>query len=103
VCTLLPLTIAFNLKSRVWSTIYVTSDVFFLFDIISIFFTSIAETEDLDEIIDSKTIAITYLRGWFFVDVLAILPIEQIIMFFENEKPNSSSVNFNVLFRAPRM
>lgn len=35
VCTLLPLTIAFNLKQHVWHAIYLGSDVFFLLDMVS--------------------------------------------------------------------
>lgn len=37
---------------------------------------SLPETDERDEIVDSKTIAISYLKGWFTVDVMAILPIE---------------------------
>ena len=35
-------------------------------------------TDEEDEITDRKVIAASYLRGWFFVDVMAIFPFDLI-------------------------
>ena len=50
-------------------------DIFFLIDIFFSFNTSLTD-EDFQSIEDRKIIAFVYLRGWFIVDVLAILPFE---------------------------
>ena len=104
---MMPFTIAFNMKWKFtdkldgFALIYGFTDVMFLVDIVSIFFTSIPETEERDEITHRKTIATRYLRGWFAVDVTAILPIDWFISYFENKMGGSKGAN--VLFRAPRV
>jgi hypothetical protein len=50
-------------------------DLFFLFDIIFSFMTAYTD-EDFITIDDRKTITIGYLKGWFLVDVMAIIPFE---------------------------
>ena len=86
---MMPLTIAFNMKWKVdggwdvYGLIYGFTDIMFLVDIISIFFTSIPEDEEHDEITHRKTIAIRYVKGWLMVDVVAILPIDWLISHFE--------------------
>ena len=62
-------------------------DVFFLLDIF-INFLSAYEDEHFNIIDDHKTIACTYLQGWFMVDVLAILPFDLIFSSIDN-KANS--------------
>lgn len=52
-------------------------DLIFLLDIFVIFF-SAYEDEDLKIQDDRKSIAKNYLKGWFCIDVAAILPIETI-------------------------
>jgi hypothetical protein len=78
VCTITPLHIAFNTKSQGWCIAYVSFDFIFMIDIVVIFFTSLPATDEEDEITDRKVIAASYLRGWFFVDVMAIFPFDLI-------------------------
>jgi len=52
-------------------------DLFFLVDIIFNFFFAFHDNDY--EMIDSKKkIARTYLKGWFIVDILAIIPFDKI-------------------------
>ena len=50
-------------------------DIMFLIDIFIIFFSAI-QTEELEIIHDRKEIAVSYLTGWFTIDLIAILPFE---------------------------
>lgn len=50
-------------------------DAFFLIDIFVIFNTAIQD-EDLDIIRDRSVISSTYLRSWFIVDFIAIIPFD---------------------------
>ena len=59
-----------------WTTINNVIDSLFGLDIIFCFFTTI-EDEDDELIIDKKVIAITYLKSWFFIDLLSILPVSE--------------------------
>lgn len=48
-------------------------DVLFLIDMFVVFCTALT-TDDFETIDDHKTIAITYLQGWFWIDLIAIMP-----------------------------
>ena len=50
-------------------------DVCFLLDIIIIFNKTIFD-ENFQIVTDRKIIAAQYIKGWFFVDVLAIIPFD---------------------------
>ena len=56
---------------------YMIDGLFFL-DIIAIFNT-VYYDNDITMVDDRKLIAINYIKGWFFVDVLAIMPIDIIL------------------------
>ena len=87
ICTVTPLHIAFNIRTRGWCIAYFIFDSFFMIDIFVIFFTSLPETDERDEITDRKEIAINYLSGWFFVDIMAIFPFDLMAaMFFGDFK-----------------
>jgi hypothetical protein len=58
----------------IWCSVFFTIDFLFLIDVILSFFTSIPETEKKDEITDKKKIAFRYLKGWFAIDILSIMP-----------------------------
>ena len=51
-------------------------DIVFLIDIIMTFFTSYQNEDETHEFTDLKSIAIRYLKTWFFVDLISILPLE---------------------------
>lgn len=53
-------------------------DLLFLIDVIVIFNTAYYD-EDVDLIDSRKTIAKMYLKGWFTVDMLAIIPFDTIL------------------------
>lgn len=76
VCTITPLHVAFNYTSYNWCIAYYLFDFNFLIDVIVIFFTTLPETDELEEIVDRKAIALAYIKGWFLVDVMAIFPFD---------------------------
>ena len=61
-----------------WTTINYIVDFLFFLDILLIFNTAIIN-EDGQIIEDRTYIAKTYLKGWFFIDFVAILPFELMI------------------------
>ena len=81
-----------------------TIDILFSIDILVIFNTAfqneILEVED-----DRCTIACNYLKGWFMIDLLAVIPFETLIDFFlQSEHSNhSDSVDYNRFIRISRM
>lgn len=82
-CIITPLSIAFAEDSKEgegynWSGMAITEFFFdfnFLVDIV-INFVSCYYHNEVDLIDDPKIIACTYLKGWFFVDFVSILPID---------------------------
>lgn len=78
-CILSPVFIAFESDSDgnkvVWKIVNSTIDIFFLVDIFVIFFSAYYD-EDFRIIEDRKIIAIGYLKGWFTIDCLSIVPFD---------------------------
>jgi hypothetical protein len=68
-------------------------DALFLIDILVIFNSAFYD-EDVELIDDRKDIAISYIQGWFIVDLLAIIPFDQII---------NSGGDYNQLARVARV
>lgn len=66
-----------------WFVFYTICDTFFLIDLILTFFTSVNDEKKVYEITDKKVIAKKYLKGWFWVDLISILPFD--IMLRNNE------------------
>lgn len=79
VCIILPLHIAFNNEEIYWCYTYNIFDFIFLIDLCIQFFTTIPETEDTNEIVSRSKIAIEYLKSWFAIDLLSIMPFEIIM------------------------
>ena len=61
-----------------WAIIDNLVDFFFFIDIILNFFMAYYNSE-YKLIEDRRTIAISYLKSWFIIDVIAILPIDYIL------------------------
>lgn len=61
VCTVVPVHIVFKYEGQMWCIVFFLIDFGFLIDIFMSFFTSIPETENEEEIIDKKKIAVVYL------------------------------------------
>lgn len=73
-CLLTPYKISFIPDENVaWNRVDLITDILFLIDIIVIFNTAYSD-ENFIMIEDRKLIAKNYLRGWFSIDIFAIIP-----------------------------
>lgn len=74
-----PYRIAFvDIDSMPWTVIETLTDCIFGVDLVLNFF--FAYYDDKEDIVDNrKKISMDYLKGWFFIDLLTILPISQIM------------------------
>ena len=63
----------------IWVVIYATMDIMFALDIMLTFYTTVTDTTLNKEITCLKTIRISYLKGWFLIDVLSIVPLDQVL------------------------
>lgn len=59
-----------------WIVAYAFVDLSFLFDIILTFFSSFTDSNTSLEVTCHKRIAISYLKLWFWFDILSIIPID---------------------------
>jgi hypothetical protein len=78
-CTVIPVHIAFEYEDQPWCIILGIVDLLFFSDLILSFFTSIPECEKHDEITDRRKIAMKYLKTWFPIDLLSIVPFHIIL------------------------
>lgn len=76
-------------------------DVSFLLDIIVTFNTAFYD-EDNDLIDDRHTIASSYLFGWFFIDLVAIIPFEVLLKSVDDNQGNKEKNDLNPLIRIAR-
>lgn len=75
----LPVRIAFyETDSTLWKCINLTIDSTFGIDVILTFFTALPDPENNDFITDKGKIARLYLKGWFPIDVISIIPLDKI-------------------------
>ena len=85
VILVLPTRIAFNYDSDEngtepkWQAIYNFIDFMFLIDIVLTFFTSYTDEMQNIEITDRKLIASRYLRGFFILDLLSVVPFDYMV------------------------
>ena len=77
-CVVTPVHICFGEGGLSWKISNFIVDGLFLVDITLIFLTAIS-TEDFVIIDDHKEIACEYLKGWFFIDLLAIIPFAEMM------------------------
>jgi len=81
VSVVVPLRLAFSdEESESWFIFYTFGDFCFFLDIIFTFFTSVPDRDNIYEICDKKQIAVIYLKGWFWVDLVSILPLDSIFL-----------------------
>ena len=81
------------------------TDVVFIIDIILNFF-FVEEDVNGEMIIDQKKIAITYFRTWFFIDLIASIPVTFIMIFLASDSDTESdliSIRFLKLAKFTRM
>ena len=98
-CFTIPMKTAFEppgMNSVLFTVINSIVDLVFLLDIIITFRTAYIDDYG-NEISTPKDIAITYLKGVFWVDLLATLPLDQILKIFVADKNNPIYESFGVL------
>jgi len=81
ICFILPFEVAFepsSLQTQTYRSINYIFDVVFILDILFNFRTTISDFITGEEITDSKKIAMNYIKGRFFLDLLAAIPFEMI-------------------------
>ena len=103
--TLLPYNICFfpNGRDEPWHTIERAQDVCWFLDIVFTFFT--APKDKHNRIITShKTIALMYLKSWFFIDLVATFPWDlSNEWFFDNQADAVFNKNDHKLLRILRL
>lgn len=106
VSIVVPVNLAFgdddNQDPLIWIIIYAWIDLSFLVDIVLTFFTSYTDSITSVEVTDNKKIAMKYISsGWFFFDVLSIIPIDYIIKGFDQSDSTNGAdeANINSLLR----
>ena len=62
-----------------WKHAYYAIDVFFGVDMLLTFNTSYTESEQMKEVYNRKKIALNYLKGWFIIDFVAIIPFDELL------------------------
>ncbi|KAH9278096.1 Potassium/sodium hyperpolarization-activated cyclic nucleotide-gated channel 2 [Echinococcus granulosus] len=83
----LPIAIAFNLRYRspVWLCYSCCSDALFLVDIVVNFRTGFVRESMADDIVlEPRLIAREYLRKWFTLDIISSLPLDYVLLAFDN-------------------
>ena len=81
-----PVEVAF-LETSLWSVLFWINrsvDSLFVIDIFLNFFVAIIDPEDGQLIFHHPTIIKTYLKGWFPIDVVSIMPFDLVSLLFEN-------------------
>ena len=80
VCVIIPYRVAFvGKETNVWKNAYIVFDCFFFIDIIVTFFTIYEDKALLVDVTDRRQIALKYLQTWFFIDLLSIIPLDEVI------------------------
>lgn len=76
----LPYRIAFSEDDdTTWTVINFIVDFSFVIDIMITFFTAIPDHETNGLITDKRLIAIDYLKSWFWIDLISIIPLDKMI------------------------
>lgn len=78
-CLTIPYRVAFVKEdTREWEFVNNGVDICFFIDIIIIFNTAYFD-DDYQIVENRKSISCAYLKGWFFIDSVSILPIEYLL------------------------
>lgn len=82
ISVVVPYRLAFsNHDSKAWTVVYNVIDVCFGIDIFLTFNTSYSDSVNMKEIYDRKKIALNYLKGWFLIDLISIVPFDKLANF----------------------
>jgi hypothetical protein len=79
VCLIIPYRIAFSEPDRSWEITYYVIDSIFAIDMVLTFSTTFQSSTKSEEVFDRKAIAANYLGGWFFIDLVSIIPFDALI------------------------
>lgn len=81
VSMLVPVRLAFATHDPIsWLVTYTVVDSIFAIDLILTFFTSISDENKVYEITNKKFIAKQYLKGWFWIDLISIFPVDALLL-----------------------
>jgi len=86
----------------VWGVIELIFDFFFAVDVVLCFFTAF-EDEKLTLVWDAKLIAMSYLKGWFFIDTFSTIPFARIVKTIQPAGTDDQSASVTKLLRALRL
>lgn len=100
-CFVTPWHICFSDDSLGWVFVNYTIDCMFLIDMIIIFNTAF-QNDDFETVDDHKSIAIVYLMGWFWLDLIAVLPFQELLP-SSNEDDGPSAGDLNDVARMLRL
>jgi hypothetical protein len=76
----IPIRLAFvEVEPLSWNIAYYCVDGFFTVDIFLQFLTSYTDEMKQVEVVDLRSIASNYLRGWFVIDFLSVVPIQLVL------------------------
>lgn len=91
VCVLMPYSMAFIDENPTWMDImFYGADVIFLLDMSIIFFTAYYDEQGA-LVQDRKKIALSYLKFWFWMDLISIFPFDLIFENLQSSKINTIS------------
>jgi hypothetical protein len=81
----LPYRLAFSDEDNLtWQIINTTVDISFLIDMVLTFFTAIQNENTGHIITDKRLVAKSYLKSWFFIDLVSIVPLDKILQDTKN-------------------
>jgi hypothetical protein len=86
-----------------WQVLYYFFDVMFALDIVFCFLTSYTDKYNKLEVTDIKLIANRYLRGWFWIDLLSIIPFEAILNTMKDETPDAGLFRYAKLSKMSKI
>ena len=81
-----PVEVAF-LETSMWSIMFWINrsvDALFVIDIFLNFFVAVVDPEDGQLVFHHPTIIKTYLKGWFTIDVISVMPFDMLSLIFNN-------------------
>lgn len=86
-----------------WTVINYIIDLSFLIDMMLTFFTAYIDSETKSLVTDKKVIAIAYFKSWFFIDLVSILPIHQIVDSVQDNSGESDSSHAATVAKLARL
>ena len=97
----LPIRISFSSSSHfLWETIDIFIDITFFVDLILKFFTPIYKGYEL--ICDRKIIILTYLKTYFIIDLISIIPLRYIVVNYPLAKHSNKFLRFYRVFEVKK-